>query len=101
MPTALVLLCSRRDLDPRLGARGSGRIVRVGARAVVPIRLRRLRRLLVYDDWRRLYNDLRRIVVGRVIPPRAAPTATGSDHDHAVSMKGAVEPVVPMETVAT
>src|SRR5438552_13888563 len=45
----VILLCSRRDLDPRLGARWSGRIVSSGARTVVPVRLGLL---LLHDGWR-------------------------------------------------
>ncbi len=95
------LLRSRRDLNPRLRARGSGRIVRSGAGTVVPVRLRRS---VPHDDRRRLYHDLRWEIVGRVVicrvilPPRAAPA--GSDDDDAVAMKVAVESVVPVETVA-
>src|SRR5215470_5959939 len=92
------LLCSRRDLDPHLGARGNCRIVGLGAWTVVPVRLR----LLVHDDGRWLYHDLRWVVVGRVVirwvtPPRTPP---GTGYDDAVPMKVAVESVVPVETVA-
>src|SRR5262250_3162374 len=92
------LLCSRRDFDPHLWARWSRRVVSFGARAVVPVRLR----LLVHDDGRWLYHDLRWVVVGRVVIRRGTPPRTppGTDDDDAVPMKVAVESVVPVETVA-
>lgn len=87
MPIALALLCPRRDLDPRLRARGSGRIIRSGARTVIPIRLRRL---LFHDDRRGLDNNRRwwrRVVVGwRVIPPPRAPPERGADYDGSVAV---------------
>src|SRR5262249_12968562 len=92
------LLCSRRDFDPHLWARWSRRVVSFGARAVVPVRLR----LLVHDDGRWLYHDLRWVVVGRVVIRRVTPPRTppGTDYDDPVPMKVTVESVVPVETVA-
>src|SRR5262249_7908330 len=65
------LLCPRRDLDPRLWARGNGWIVGLGAGTVVPVRLRRL----LHDDGRWLYHDLRWVVIvrRRVVPPWTPP----------------------------
>jgi hypothetical protein len=85
-----ILLCSRRDLDPRLGARWRRWIVRSRARTVVPIRLGLL---LLHDHRRCLDDDLRRgiVVVGRrVIPPRTPPDRRANDND-AVSTEVAVE----------
>ena len=99
METVRGLLCSRRNLDPHLRTRRHGRIIGFRARTVVPVRLRRGRAVGV--DRRRLHDDLRRVVVGRVVirvtPPRTPP---GTDYDDAVPMKVAVEAVVPVETVA-
>ena len=64
------LLRPRRDLDPCLWARRSGRIVGPNAGTVVPVRLRRSRWLHVHrwflnDDWGRSVG----VVGRRVIPP--------------------------------
>src|SRR5215468_3039522 len=93
------LLCSRRDFDPHLWAPWSRRVVSFGARAVVPVRLR----LLVHDDGRWLYHDLRRVVVGRVVIRRVTPPRTppGTGDDDAVPMKVAVESVVPVKSMAS
>src|SRR5215467_6598305 len=96
--SAAGLFRARRNLDPDLGTRGHGRIVGLRAGTVVPGRLQ----LLVHNNGRRLYHDLRwvivrRIVVRRITPPRTPP---GAGHDDAVPMKVAVESVVPVETVA-
>src|SRR5262245_28658974 len=101
METVKGLMCSRRYLDPHLGARGNCRIVGLGAGTVVPVRLRQA---FFHDDWRRLYDNLRRIVV-RVIPPRTPPEYRAGNDD-AVTMKVAVESRVavksgrPVEAVA-
>src|SRR5215831_2880601 len=95
---AAALLCARRDFDPHLWARRSGRIVGLSAGAVVPVRLR----LLVHDDGRWLYHDLRRVVVGRIVIRRVTPPRTppGTGYDDAVPMKVTVDSMVPVETVA-
>src|SRR5262249_17042607 len=88
------LLCPRRDLDPRLWARGNGWIVGLGAGTVVPVRLRRL----LHDDRRRLYHDLRWVViVGRRVVPPWPPPKRRADHYDPVPMKVAVESVVPVK----
>src|SRR5262249_17303052 len=96
---AAVLLCARRDFDPHLWARRSGRVVSSGARTVVPVCLGRL---VLHDDWCRLHHDLRRVIVGRVVIRRVTPPRTppGTRNDDAVTMKVAVESIVPVETVA-
>src|SRR6516225_3607887 len=99
METVRDLLCSRRDLDPHLWARGNGRVVGSGARTVVPVRFRpvRFRRGgAVGVDRRRLDDHLRLIVIGRVTPPRVPPRTPpeGAGDDDAVTMKVAVESVV-------
>src|SRR5262245_26619255 len=61
------LLGARRNLDPRLGARGRRRIVRAGALAVVP---ERLRRRLLHEHGRWLHDHL---LHRRPVPPRTPP----------------------------
>src|SRR5262245_64106169 len=63
---------SRRNLDPHFRARRGGRIVGFGAGTVVPVRLR----LLVHDDRRWLHDDLRRVVVGRIVIRRVTTPRT-------------------------
>src|SRR5215467_2803579 len=97
--SAAGLFRARRNLDPHFGTRGHGRIVGLCAGTVVPVRLQ----LLVHNNGRRLYHDLRWVIVGRVVvrritPPRTPPRA---DHDDAASMKVAVESVVPVKSMAS
>ena len=80
LPTSLD---SRRNLDPRFGARGHARVVGLGAGAVVPVRLRRL---LIRGHRRRLDDNLGRVrppraAPPRAAPPRAAPPESGSAND--------------------
>jgi len=96
----------RRDLDPRLWARGSSRIVGFGAGTVVPVRLGRLLldvdRRLLDDDGRRCVAVVGRVVVGRVIPPVPvrAPAAPRADEDNAVAPEPVMtEPVAAVPPV--
>src|SRR5262249_59773400 len=84
---------SRRNLDPHFRARRGGRIVGFGAGTVVPVRLR----LLVHDDRRWLHDDLRRVVVGRIVirrgkPPPTPPQKKGDDAEAAAPKKGGGNP---------
>src|SRR5262244_3393759 len=81
------------DLDPHFWARRCRWIVGPDAGTVIPVRLR----LPLHDNWRRLYDDLRLIVVRRVIPPRTPPEC-GAGNDDAVTMKVTVESGVPVKT---
>ena len=96
--SAAGLFRARRNLDPDLGTRGHGRIVGLRAGTVVPVRLQ----LLVHDDGRWLYHDLRWVVVGRVVIRRVTPPRTppGTGYDDAVPMKVAVESMVPVRNGA-
>ena len=98
METVRDLLCSRRDLDPHLWARGNGRVVGLSARAVVPVRFRpvRFRRGGAVGVDRRRLDDHLRLIIGRVTPPRVPPRTPpeGAGDDDAVTMKVAVESVV-------
>jgi len=87
------LFRSRRDFDPRLWARRRGRVVGLGAWAVVPVRLR----MVVSDHGCRLHDDRRRRVVRRrVVPPRTPPERR-TNHDGAVPTKSTVESRVPVK----
>src|SRR5215813_5104523 len=83
---------SRRNLDPHLRTRRRGRIIGLGAGTIIPVRLW----LLVHDDGRWLYSDLRGVVVGRIVIRRITPRRTPpwARDDDAVPMKVAVESMV-------
>src|SRR6266849_3874951 len=97
-----MLLRPRRDLDPRLGAHRHVRVVRLGAFAVVPVRLWRSRWLdvhgwLLHDDRCRVVGvvGVVGIVRRRVIPPVRAPAAPAVAPEP-MMMTEAVAPVAPV-----